>query len=294
MIPRIPLLFLVASLLSACAAPRPPREPRPAGVAPPTIEVQARALLAQLASDGHPATLAEGPDGALVVTFDTAIPMGDGEPFMRAFAAQYGPLVGFQARLAHLEPATQTAERALVDPLVPRDTGCRAVRLTFGRSEAEPRSLRTVTRTCEPLRGRPPAYRSRRLPWTASGSVEVLAHCGAWGNGVVASYGGRALDKFGDIYVFGSTGPEAPAVEPRMFVEYVGTVPPEEVEQLLDDTAEASRASERAHVPAPGAVRCESTFDTGKGLRSLDIETRKGDAASRARTWLHGVLEPHE
>lgn len=286
-------LFVVA-ILAGCAAPRPPRVPRPPGVAPRAAVVDDRALLAMLASDGRHATTAEGPHGAFVVTFDAPIPMGEPEPFLRSFAVRYGSPLGFEARDAWLETETQTGERSLVDIHAPRDTGCRSLRLTFRTTDVGGPSLSAVVRVCDPLLGRPPAYGSRRLPSTASGSHEVLAQCGLWGNGTVASYGGRALDKFGDVYTFGVMGFDGHTVSPSMFLEYVGTVRPEEVERLIDDTAEASQASVRAPEVAPGQTRCMSILDTPRGPRALDLEAREGGAATRARTWLHGRLDPRE
>lgn len=291
---RLPLLVsLCLAAAAGCAEPRAPRLPRPPGVAPPAVEVRSDALLAKLASDGRPAR-AEATPGGLVVTFEPPLPMGKAEPFVMGFATQYGPFLGFGARTAQLETKAVPDEISLEDWHIQRDSGCRSVALRFQTSAQEPKTLQAVKRECDRYSAPPPPYGSRRLPSTANGSIELLAHCGSWGNGIIESYGGKALDKYGDVYAVRlmGPGPAASSVDGdnHTFLEYVRTVPPEEVERLLDDTELASHAAETKRTFGREESQCEAVSDTARGFDTVNVDLRKGEAATRARTWLHAVL----
>ncbi len=223
--------------------------------------------------------------------------MGETAPFMRTFVERYGTLLAFNARDAEIPTPTVPDELTIEDWQVQRDSGCRSITLRFHTSTEEPKTVTTVTRECDRYPEPPPPYRSRRLPFTANGPVELLAHCGYWGNGIIESYVGKALDKYGDVYSIGLVGPGPSDSSSdqfwrgnHTFMEYERTVPPEEVERLLDDTEAASHGGARAPSFGIEDPRCSAVFDTGRGFDTVELDFHEGDAASRARDWLHKVL----
>ena len=166
---------------------------------------------------------------------------------------------------------------------VPRDTGCRRVRLGVGFDDRKPIF---VERTCEAFTRRPPSYRARALPSTATGNVEILARKGPFGGYSGTAFSGVVLDRYGDVY----SAVDGPFYGYKL-LDYVRTLPPEEVEQFMYDVA-LSRSSTVVSSSEPPTPDMPSFVVDGFLVEGqvVDLKGRRGAAASRARAWAEDNL----
>lgn len=292
-----PFLVLASfglAVVTGCGEPRLPSVAHAPGVAPPAVSLRTDALLAKLESEGHPARVQSRSAEQVLVTFEPPVPVADVESFATSFAHQYGPFLGFGASATRFGRPDNPGEVSIIDMRPQRDSGCRSVSLIFQIGAQDPRLLRAVSRECERYSRPPPSYRSRRLPFTANGAVEVLARCGYWGRGTIASYVGFALDKYGDVYSVASdlSGLFRDPVWERFqdLRAYVRTVAADEVERLMADAELASHAGDLHRTFGEDEAHCEAAYDSGRGFRTVALDETKGAPAARARAWLHAVL----
>jgi hypothetical protein len=170
----------------------------------------------------------------------------------------------------------------------PRDTGCRRVRLGVGFEERKPVF---VERTCEAFARRPPSYRARPVPSTATGNVEILARKGTYevypGTlSMVTIFSGLVLDRYGDVYTA-----SAGSYYGYELLDYVRTLPPAEVEQFMYDVALSRSSSEESPSDPPRTDAPPFVVDGFLAEQDpVPLLKRRESAASRARAWAENNL----
>lgn len=332
---------LVAILVgrSALACSQPPRTAHAPGVAPRESRVDERRLVAELEADGYHgarverpapppapdpndmpalplALLAAGhndtdglhvlftgapPPSVLRITIPGPVRLGP-KLFLRAFAHRYAESLAFGIGGATFVESFPPGKVLLADSNPQRDAGCLYVLLRLERS-AEANGSVVISRECQAADRSPPSYRSRDLPYTANGAVEVLARCGFSANGINEAYVGFALDKFGDVYdvalrpaerrrdLAWDYDPERPlAAVTNVLMRYVRTMPPAQVEQLMWDIAQAETGSRRKPDFVYGAPTCTAVIDSPPAPRTINLEEHGGSAAARSRASLLSAL----
>ena len=313
----------------SCAPHTPPRAP---GIAPPAAMVDERRLLAELDADGyhgaridHPAPATSEPpssvpseladddsdtDGVhavpvrashstLRITIPRPVDLGSPVAFLSTFAHRYATSLAFGVERGALIEGSTPGRVILADSFPQRDAGCVYV---FLRLDAKPGESLVIDRECLPMRTTPPSYRARPLPSTANGPVDVLARCGSWGNGTVASYSGFALDKFGDVYeatlkyskrrydLAWADGQENAGGLINVLYDYVRTMPPSEVDQLMRDVAAAEDGATIEKERAYEEPRCTGVVVGPPAPRSVYLDPDRGGATKRARVALLKAL----
>ena len=282
--PLCALLLAFVATATACVPHPPAHGPVPA---PGAVEVDPPRLVASLRRDFPGATVDPSTPRRIVrVRLGEVAAVGDPRSFAK------GILERHQGELGYLELSNYTSFHdgplfvVEQNATAPRDTGCRRVRFRVGFDDG--RAV-FVERECRPFEHRPPSYRARPLPSTATGDVEILARKGPFGGHSATAFSGVVLDRYGDVYTAVDRGSfESSDYE---LLDYVRTLPPAEVEQFMYDVALSRSSSEESPSGPPSPDEPSHVIDgfLAKG-QAVSLAHRRGFAASRARAWAEDNL----
>jgi len=285
----IAFVLAFVATATACVAPIPHPPAHGPVPAPAAVDFDPPRLVASLRADFPGATLDPSPPPSTVrVRIGDVAKVTDLETFALGIFDKHHAALGYVAR--------EKAESFSVGPVwvsaayvsAPRDTGCRRVRLGVGFEERKPVF---VERTCEAFARRPPSYRARALPSTATGNVEILARKGTYEvyPGIISAvikYSGLVLDRYGDVYTA-----SAGSYYGYELLDYVRTLPPAEVEQFMYDVALSRSSSEESPSEPPRADAPPLVVDGFLAEQDpVPLLKRRGSAASRARAWAENNL----
>ena len=280
--------FALAFVATATACiPHPPAHgPVPA---PAAVDVDPPRLVASLRLDYPEAALDPSPPpSTLRVRLGAVAKVTDLQTFAVGLFEKHHGALGYVALGERDSFNDGLVWVSAVYASVPRDTGCRRVRLGVGFDDRKPIF---VERTCEAFTRRPPSYRARALPSTATGNVEILARKGTHEvcPGIISAvtiFSGLVLDRYGDVYTA-----SAGSFYGYTLLDYVRTLPPAEVEQFMYDVALSRSSSEESPSDPPRADAPPFVVDGFLAEQDpVPLLKRRGSAASRARAWAEDNL----
>lgn len=284
--PTFALALAFVATATACVPHPPAHGPVPA---PAAVEFDPPRLVASLRTDFPGATLDPSPPPSTVrVRIGEVAKVTDLETFALGLFEKHHAALGYVARAETESFSVGPVWVSAAYVSAPRDTGCRRVRLGVGFDDRKPIF---VERTCEAFTRRPPSYRARALPSTATGNVEILARKGTYEvcPGIISGvtiFSGLVLDRYGDVYTA-----SAGSFYGYTLLDYVRTLPPAEVEQFMYDVALSRSSSEESPSDPPRADAPPFVVDGFLAEQDpVPLLKRRGSAASRARAWAENNL----